>query len=81
MKPDRACPDYPNECVHPWAHARTYEEVKAAEARYEIDDTVNINFRGAVVTAVSARGAIQVQSAGCSFWVHPDDSDTEITRC
>ncbi|MEU5946290.1 hypothetical protein ABZ793_12100 [Micromonospora sp. NPDC047465] len=21
--PDPACPDYPNECVHPWAHART----------------------------------------------------------
>jgi hypothetical protein len=29
--PDRACPDYPNECVHPWAHARTYAEVRAAE--------------------------------------------------
>ena len=29
--PDRACPDYPNECVHPWAHARTYAEVKATQ--------------------------------------------------
>ncbi|HEY9366901.1 hypothetical protein [Streptomyces sp.] len=30
-KPDRACPDYPNECVHPWAHARTYAEVQATQ--------------------------------------------------
>ena len=29
--PDRACPDYPNECMHPWAHARTYAEVKATQ--------------------------------------------------
>ncbi|WP_431935770.1 hypothetical protein [Micromonospora sp. RP3T] len=29
--PDRACPDYPNECVHPWAHARTCAEVKATQ--------------------------------------------------
>ncbi|MEO3929258.1 hypothetical protein ABGB07_36215 [Micromonosporaceae bacterium B7E4] len=28
---DRACPDYPNECMHPWAHARTYDEVKATQ--------------------------------------------------
>lgn len=31
--PDRACPDYPNECVHPWAHARTHTEVKATHAK------------------------------------------------
>lgn len=35
---DPACPDYPNECVHPWAHARTYSEIKAAEARRIRDD-------------------------------------------
>ena len=29
--PDRACPDYPNDCMHPWAHARTYAEVKATQ--------------------------------------------------
>jgi hypothetical protein len=32
-RPDRACPDYPNECVHPWAHARTYAEVRAAQGQ------------------------------------------------
>lgn len=31
--PDRACPDYPNECMHPWAHARTYAEVKATQTK------------------------------------------------
>lgn len=36
--PDRACPDYPNDCMHPWAHARTYAEVKAAEGRRLRDD-------------------------------------------
>lgn len=29
--PDRACPDYPNDCMHPWAHARTYAEVQATQ--------------------------------------------------
>ena len=31
--PDQACPDYPNECVHPWAHARTYAEVEATQTK------------------------------------------------
>lgn len=33
--PDRACPDYPNECFHPWAHVRTHADVKATQAGHE----------------------------------------------
>ena len=41
--PDRACPDYPNECVHPWAHARTYAEVKATQTDAPVDLTVSLS--------------------------------------
>lgn len=57
--PDRACPDYPNECVHPWAHARTYAEVKATQ-----DPPVNASAR-----AVGG----QIVIPGCTLT--PDDAE------
>lgn len=48
--------------------------------KFEIGDTVDITFRRAVVTAVAKDGAIEVQNAGPSFWVHPDDRDTQIDK-
>ncbi|MEU7170208.1 hypothetical protein ABZ949_01800 [Micromonospora tulbaghiae] len=45
--PDRACPDYPNDCMHPWVHARTYAEVKATQVGDDDKDRLYLDLKGA----------------------------------
>jgi hypothetical protein len=48
--------------------------------KFELGDWVDITFRKAVVIGVAKNGSIEVQNAGPSFWVHPEDNDTQIVR-
>jgi hypothetical protein len=58
----------------------TQPTTHASTQRITIDDTVDITFRGAVVTGVHSDGSIEVQTSGPSFRVHPYGVDIEVEK-